>query len=1339
MAMNSRSFWRKKRIWLFVAILLLPFLSVFVITRSIVLSPIIGVALKSEFGTEVRVRGAVWNWDSTVSIREVTLRAKGIDGLAADVIAIHDVTLEFSSSVPIFDSEIISLDIDEIRVRLAESTKHAGQFNFSRLFTMEDDLSSSSESGDSNQLSIAPHVSLQKLVVETGVMQGGKWTMDSSKEFLITNTIHEEEKTSLILVDENDKLNINLQIISDPLQVLAEIKDVQLDNTIFKLLPRTARTWCEETQLHGGIKTLDISWDTESGARITATVEDLKFQLPEEHGVPWAAYRNGEVKRIHGDAALDVKHGVIMYDDQSVFLKEIRGYLVPPQQAHSEPLEFSAEMKIYNFESVGKKQGKEWMDTMLSESPFDATFTIKDFSPNQSEAGKTAVPLAAAQMLKLFQLKDWKMNAKVSVSRPERGEDVEVKGDLIIDGASGMYKGFPYPLREITSHIKFERDETKILFLNALGSGEAKVHINGTVKTEAEFLYVDLNLNAEDAPLDQKLRDALSDQIGSIMDHMIDYEAFERIEDSLVVKDGKKFQIGGTIDLDLRIVHDERQSTGIVLSGDFKFEDIGIVHGDFPYPVVLKSGVVILDSQGLHIPEDEIIKFEGAGGGKGNLAGSILFSDDDITIPVLAIELENEWLTATLVGAVSDAAGESYKLAASFLGGLGLSSMLQLEGSIVGDAEGELNTSFAIKILDGTAMPNERLAKAIQARGPFWPEGFKFTNVVAEIIVDNGVVSASGVTCQCGEGSLVASMTIDKGELDLLIRGEDIPFSSRFADVLPNGASEKLSNAWVWLNPSGVMDVEIRMAHLDQDSKLYMEVKPKELVVTTKDRNNMLQWTNGNIVVEGTNVFFNELNFELHEKGQKHGELEINGEVHGMEETFGYSLDATWDELTFDSPLARAITGIVGGQGGVDLYDKIEPSGNANAILTARGEDEETSYAINIIPNSMSAMFHERRAVAVFDGGESNQITFDNAGMHFDSLGGTLGEGDFLLNGLIVSGEAVKGKFDLTWSGPTGDESLYAVLPKVVGDTLLAIEIKDGTSVLPNGLVSFFGDSWDSLLVAFEGDIELDDVSINVGIPLTDINGAVHINGRYSKEHLSALELSMNFDELTTIGRIITDVAGSLEFDSVKDRFEFNQMRGESATGGVTVEGWIALDDSKIYEIEVLIAGVALETKDSDKLVASLRGDLNGWLSIAGIRGESDSRRGVGKIKVDNGHLEINPLSLSAMKVLQLALPTSSSIEGADIDLYIVGDQIILENIILRSGAEDISAFVLEGDGSIDFESFEIQARLHPRAGLPIIRDIAGAVNDQLYSIDVTGKLLDPQVSVVPLPFLSPQ
>jgi hypothetical protein len=141
---------------------------------------------------------------------------------------------------------------------------------------------------------------------------------------------------------------------------------------------------------------------------------------------------------------------------------------------------------------------------------------------------------------------------------------------------------------------------------------------------------------------------------------------------------------------------------------------------------------------------------------------------------------------------------------------------------------------------------------------------------------------------------------------------------------------------------------------------------------------------------------------------------------------------------------------------------------------------------------------------------------------------------------------------------------------------------------------------------------------------------------------------------------------------------------------------------------------------------------------MAGVRGDASTRRGLGLIRVQHGHFSADPLSLTAMQVLQLALPSTSSITGAYIELFIDGDRMILENITLTSDS-GVSDLVLEGHGTIDTETFTLKARLHPRAGLPIIREIAGAINDQFFSIDITGELFNPIVAIVPLPFLSPQ
>ncbi|MBT7658326.1 MAG: hypothetical protein HN568_07970, partial [Phycisphaerae bacterium] len=137
--------------------------------------------------------------------------------------------------------------------------------------------------------------------------------------------------------------------------------------------------------------------------------------------------------------------------------------------------------------------------------------------------------------------------------------------------------------------------------------------------------------------------------------------------------------------------------------------------------------------------------------------------------------------------------------------------------------------------------------------------------------------------------------------------------------------------------------------------------------------------------------------------------------------------------------------------------------------------------------------------------------------------------------------------------------------------------------------------------------------------------------------------------------------------------------------------------------------------------------------------GDARSKRGVGELRVRNGKLKVDPLSNTAMHLLQLTLPTANTITGAKIDLYIVGDKVVLDGITLTSSETSNSDLVLNGEGTIDISTFELNARLHPRVGLPIIRDIVGAINETFYAIDVTGELFNPTVSIVPLPFLSPQ
>ena len=109
---------------------------------------------------------------------------------------------------------------------------------------------------------------------------------------------------------------------------------------------------------------------------------------------------------------------------------------------------------------------------------------------------------------------------------------------------------------------------------------------------------------------------------------------------------------------------------------------------------------------------------------------------------------------------------------------------------------------------------------------------------------------------------------------------------------------------------------------------------------------------------------------------------------------------------------------------------------------------------------------------------------------------------------------------------------------------------------------------------------------------------------------------------------------------------------------------------------------------------------------------------------------------MRALQLLQLTLPTTEAISTVSINLYINGENVVIEQIKLTGDDTSVQGLVISGSGKLEVPSFELDVELHPRAGWPILRDVTGALGDQLFSIKVTGQLLDPTITYVPLPIL---
>ena len=111
------------------------------------------------------------------------------------------------------------------------------------------------------------------------------------------------------------------------------------------------------------------------------------------------------------------------------------------------------------------------------------------------------------------------------------------------------------------------------------------------------------------------------------------------------------------------------------------------------------------------------------------------------------------------------------------------------------------------------------------------------------------------------------------------------------------------------------------------------------------------------------------------------------------------------------------------------------------------------------------------------------------------------------------------------------------------------------------------------------------------------------------------------------------------------------------------------------------------------------------------------------------------PLALQIMQISHISLPAmSGKVDYAEIDFYIAGDWLTFEDILFESTMGEFAPLQIFGSGVMSLKSFELETRFRSRGGWLGLRDLVGGLGDQLYTIEITGHLRDPEARVVLVP-----
>ena len=265
--------------------------------------------------------------------------------------------------------------------------------------------------------------------------------------------------------------------------------------------------------------------------------------------------------------------------------------------------------------------------------------------------------------------------------------------------------------------------------------------------------------------------------------------------------------------------------------------------------------------------------------------------------------------------------------------------------------------------------------------------------------------------------------------------------------------------------------------------------------------------------------------------------------------------------------------------------------------------------------------------------------------------------------------------------------------------------------------------------VEFVVNVQAKDATMDVGVPLTKVNGGAELSGSTKAGKLSDLVGKIDIGSLLLAGREASDLRATLYKPAEHDAMQISRM--ETKVAGGTLAGqvdWAFPEDQPSrYAVALVLrnADVKQLTGQTDQ---DIRGQLTASLNLEGAYSDVNSRRGRGDVLVSGQQLYKIPLLLGLLQVTELALPITGPFREASARYSIDGQRVTFEQVELRS-----KEMLMQGDGYLDFGKKTVRMTFVTDARgwihVPLLGDLMQSARNELLQVHVRGTLQEPKVS----------
>jgi hypothetical protein len=832
------------------------------------------------------------------------------------------------------------------------------------------------------------------------------------------------------------------------------------------------------------------------------------------------------------------------------------------------------------------------------------------------------------------------------------------------------------------------------------------------------------------------------------------------------IEEAGAFELGGTIDLDLTIEREQGPGRKPEITGTIDVHRAGVVYMRFPYPIYVLGGSLAVEKDRVRIvpsKDGRGIPIATPGGGRGTVVGEVSLVETESGIrvkPALSVDLEGDQLSPLLYAAMpltgktndqranEPPAPQQRSVVARILSGAGISGWLNFTGVIKADDDGQPTFDFAVELFDAKAQPTEELFATMKELGLPSPRGISLDSVQALLQVTPTTIRLVDFNGRRGDARITATaradLSTDPIQADLTVEFDDLALERYMVDLAPAAGAARTAELWDRYQPQGMYDARITYhAGGGGPDSADLRVWPEELGVTIDGEPVWLVCNRGEIVLHQKEVTFKDLSLHVTSDTRDDGVITLDGSYGLATDRRAMQVRGSWTGGELASPLITEAMRLIGAGEHAERYRGFSPNGNFDAemFFDSPGPGQPNDYRFIVKPHSVGLTMNDTPIFAELQDGA--EIVFTPGRLIFRDLVGTHSGGSFRIDGAADVADLIDIDVDVDYEGRVDSPQLLALMPAPLRTTLQTLQIQAEHPVkITEGRLRVTqvrtdeptDGEWET---AFSGLLETSGASLKVaGLDFAKLDGRFGLEAAHDPVLGTSLEVRARADRAQANGRQLTNVEADIQLVDGGRAISVPAIRADSYGGVITGYVWVGLEDGSPYEIALDLGSVGMEgisAPGSDKKRGGSAGGgsgrVFGTFRLSGRRGDENSQRGRGRVRIVEGRMVDMPIVLRLLQLVELMPPVSGSLDFADVDFYVNGGRLVFERLFL-----ECPTLWVFGEGEMSFPGMDLNIRLRTRGTVPVVGDIVGGVSDQLFLVEVTGPVSDPKARLVALP-----